>query len=129
MMVPSIALLPFRVGRAALLVLAAVLLSGVLRTPAAALINGCCICDACAFPPVTQCFEAPAQGCQAQCNTLTCGSFMQTALSCGSQPQCPTFTAPASAPALEPAGLGIAALVLAGFGRRAMRRQRRRPAA
>ncbi|MBX3028180.1 hypothetical protein KF840_25100 [bacterium] len=123
MMVPSNALAhAVRMGRR---VAGLALVTALLGAPhaAAAPALSCCICDACPLPQVTQCFEAPMSGCQAQCAALDCASFSETALSCGNQPQCPTFSAPAPAPALTPVGLGLTLIVLAALGRRAVRRR------
>jgi hypothetical protein len=115
-----------RVGRLlAGLALAAVLVASALGSPASAgQLAGCCICQGCPIAPATQCFESPAQGCQTQCSVLACTGFSDTAIACGEQPQCSSFTAPAPAPALGPGELALAALVLTGFGLRALRRGR-----
>jgi hypothetical protein len=107
------------------LALAMVLLAGLPQAPASAgELAGCCICQACAIPPSTQCFESPQQGCLAVCASLNCASASDTSIPCGEQSQCPTFSAPAPAPALAPIGLAVAALVLGGRGLRAVRLRR-----
>jgi len=112
-----------RIGTVVGRVLAIALIAGFLAAPAAAgEIPGCCICEDCAMPPATQCFESPAQGCETQCSVLNCAAFANTQISCGQQPQCPSFSAPAPAPALAPTGLGFAALALALLARRAIGR-------
>jgi hypothetical protein len=110
---------------AASLALSALLMGAVLERPASAgNLPGCCLCQGCVTPPATQCFENPALGCENQCAALNCAGFSNTAISCGQQTICPTFTAPAPAPALAPVGLTLAALVLTGLGLRAMRHRR-----
>lgn len=107
------------------LALASVLVAGPLSSATSAgQLTGCCICQGCVTPPATQCFEDPVQGCETQCSVLNCAGFSDTQISCGQQPPCPTFSAPAPAPALAPAGLAIAALVLGGLALRGMRRRR-----
>lgn len=93
------------------------------RPVAAGDLPGCCICQECADPPATQCFEAPAD-CLDLCASLNCASASDTSVSCGQQPPCSSFSAPAPAPALAPFGLGLAGLLLAGVGRRALGRLR-----
>jgi hypothetical protein len=101
---------------------ALLMIAGLLTAPASGgEINGCCICQGCTVPPATQCFESPAAGCETQCSILNCADFIDTAVSCGQQTQCPAFSAPAPAPALGPAGLALAALGLAAV---ALRRYR-----
>jgi hypothetical protein len=105
------------------LMLVTILAAGL--TPlSAGTLPGCCICSACADPPATQCFEAPAQGCLDQCALLNCASAADTSIACGEQPQCMGFSAPAPAPALASVGLAVAALLLGGLGLRAMRVRR-----
>jgi hypothetical protein len=84
----------------------------------------CCICEGCADPPATQCFDEPQTNCEMLCSSLNCSSFSATGISCGQQPPCPSFSAPAPAPALAPMGLGLAAIILAILGRHALRRAR-----
>ena len=106
------------------LALAAVIGAGILSSPASAgNLPGCCICQGCATPPATQCFENPALGCEDQCSVLNCASFSDNAISCGQQTQCATFSAPAPAPALASVGLALATFILTGLGLRAMRRR------
>lgn len=107
---------------AAGLALAIAILTGLPATPArAGEIAGCCICQGCGTPPATQCFEDPAQGCEMQCSVLNCASFTNTQISCGQQPPCPTFSAPAPAPALGPIGVALAALAMAAVALRRFR--------
>jgi hypothetical protein len=104
--------------------LAMVVVAGLLQAPGAAGgLPGCCICNACAIPPVTQCFESPAQGCNAQCASLLCDSASDTSTPCPGQPQCGQFSPPAPAPARAPVGLAFAALALTGLGLRALQRR------
>jgi hypothetical protein len=110
--------------RSAALALAALLLTVLLAAPTSAggpIGPGCCICQGCASTPATQCFVLSDNACELQCSDLNCAEFTFTSIGCPSQPPCQPFQPPAPVPALAPAGLAAAALLLAGLGRRAMR--------
>lgn len=111
-----------RIQTVARLALPLALVAGFIAAPASAgEIAGCCICQGCATPPATQCFESPAQGCETVCSELNCSSFDDASVSCGQQPICPSFSAPAAAPALGAAGLALAAVAMAVAARRRLR--------